>query len=65
MKIKGTGEYAKKQHRLRLGREKLVNARFGTQRMTRVGGAPLLLKIELAEQMVSGAAGCLTDRRLG
>jgi hypothetical protein len=65
LKIKGTGEYAKKQHRLRLGREKLVNARFGTQRMTRVGGAPLLLKIELAEQMVSGAAGCLTDRRLG
>jgi len=62
--IKVTGNSKKKQHRLELGAEKPVNAGFGLRKMTKIGGAPLLLRLELGEQLVAGAAACLRDPRL-
>ncbi len=64
MKIKPTAEAAKVQHTLGLGKEKIVRATFGERHQTKLGGAPLLLQLELHQQLVYGAAGCLRDWRV-
>lgn len=64
LKIKGTGNSKKNQHRLELVREKQVTARFGLREMTKIGGAPLLLKLERGAELVAGAAACLRDPRV-
>lgn len=64
LKIKPTAEAAKLQHTLRLGKEKIVTAMFGERQQTKLGGAPLLLQLELIEQLVQGAAACLRDWRV-
>lgn len=63
MSRKDTGSSANKQHRLNVGSEKPVNAGFGLRKMTKIGGAPLLRNLDLAEQFVAGAAACLRDPR--
>src|SRR5438105_6205563 len=63
LKIKPTAEAGKLQHTLHLGREKTVKAMFGDRQQTKLGGAPLLLQLELTEQLVRGAAACLRDWR--
>lgn len=65
MKIKGTGNAKKKQHLLNLGAKKRITAGFGLSKLTKIGGATLLSNLELAEQIVAGAASCLRDPRLG
>jgi Transposase DDE domain group 1 len=64
LRIKPTVEAKKVQHTLHLGKEKPVRAMFGERRQTKLGGAPLLLQMELNEGLVKGAAACLRDRRL-
>ena len=64
MKIKHSSEAAKLQHSLRLGKEKIIQASFGSKQQSRIGGAALLLKFELIEGIVGGAAACLLDWRL-
>lgn len=63
MKIKPTAETAKVQHTLRLGAGKMVKASFGERHQTKLGGAPLLLQLELHQQLIAGAAACLRDWR--
>lgn len=64
LKVKPTAEPAKLQHTLHLGREKIVKAMFGNRHQTKLGGAPLLLQLELSEHLVRGAAACLRDCRV-
>lgn len=61
---KPTSLAEKVQHRLRVGREKVVNASFGSQSQTKIAGAPLLLELELTESLVAGAAASLRDWRM-
>lgn len=63
MKIKPSVRGENVQHILHLGKERVVQAMFGDRQQTKLGGAPLLLQLELTEQLVSGAAACLRDRR--
>lgn len=56
---------AKLQHILHFGKEKIVKAFFGEREQTKLGGAPLLLQLELRNQLVQGAAACLRDWRTG
>lgn len=64
LKVKPTAEAKKLQHILHLGKEKIVKAMFGDRHQTKLGGAPLLLQLELSEQLVSGAAACLREWRM-
>jgi hypothetical protein len=64
LRIKPTAEAEKLQHPLRLRAGKTVRASFGDRHQTKLGGAPLLLQLELRQQLVSGAASCLRDRRV-
>jgi hypothetical protein len=64
LRIKPTAAVAKLQHTLRLGVGKNVKASFGERHQTRLGGAPLLLQLELHQELVNGAARCLRDSRL-
>lgn len=43
---------------------KSVKASFGERHQTKLGGAPLLLELELHQQLVGGAAACLRDWRM-
>lgn len=64
MRVKPSSEAEKLQYSLRLGKERIVQAMFGTKQQSRIGGAALLLKFELIEGIVAGAAACLRDWRL-
>lgn len=64
MRLKPSSEAEKLQHSLRLGKEKIIQASFGSKQQSRLGGAALLLKFELIEGVVAGAAACLKDWRL-
>lgn len=64
LKIKPTAEAGKVQHALKLGRENVVKAKFGERHQTKLGGAPLLLQLELHQQLVWGAAASLRDWRV-
>ena len=64
MRIKPTDESGKVQHTLHLGKGKTVTAKFGERHQTKLGGAPLLLQLELHQQLVRGAAGSLREWRM-
>ena len=64
MKVKPTAESKKVQHYLQLGKGKTVLASFGECHQTKLGGAPLLLQLELNQGLAKGAAECLRDWRL-
>jgi hypothetical protein len=64
LRIKPTADAEKLQHPLRLRAGKTVRASFGDRHQTKLGGAPLLLQLELRQQLISGAASCLRDRRV-
>jgi hypothetical protein len=64
LRIKPTAGAEKVQHTLRLGGGKIVRANFGERYQTKLGGAPLLLQLELHQQLISGAASCLRDGRV-
>ncbi len=64
MKIKPIAGSANIQHVLQLGGNKVVQAMFGDRQQTKLGGAPVLLQLELTQQLVSGAAACLRDWRV-
>lgn len=61
---KPTASAANVQHGLRLGDDSLVKAKFGDRHQTKLGGAPLLLQLELSDRLVRGAADCLKDWRV-
>lgn len=64
MIVKPSSDAEKLQQYLRLEKEKVILASFGIKQQSRIGGAALLLKFELMEGLVAGAAACLLDWRL-
>lgn len=64
LRIKPTAEAEKLQHTLHLGKGKVIKAKFGERHQTKLGGAPLLLQLELCQQLVYGAATWLRDWRM-
>lgn len=64
MKIKPTPSPTGVQHVLRVLKEKAVKAMFGPKEQSKIGGAALLLELEMTEQLVAGAAACLRDWRV-
>ncbi|MGH2507909.1 MAG: transposase [Ktedonobacteraceae bacterium] len=64
MKIKPNAEAGKVQHSLQLGKGKIVKASFGERSQTKLGGAPLLLKLEMKLGLVRGASAYLRESRL-
>lgn len=64
LKIQSSVEGGKGQHILHLGKGKVVRAKFGEQHQTRLGGAPLLLQLELHQQLVQSAASVMRDWRV-
>lgn len=63
MKIKRTTPAMNVQHTFALATKNLVRAYFGEKSLTCIGGAVLLLEMELTYKIVCGAAACLRDWR--
>jgi len=51
------------QHRLGLGRKKIIQAYFGTEQQSGMGGLPLLGELESTEGLLAGGAEVLRDWR--
>jgi hypothetical protein len=64
LKIKRSADAANVQHRLSLSGNHPTIAGFGEHHQTKLGGAPLLLRLEQHLQLVFGAAAALRDTRL-
>jgi len=64
LRVKTTAEAAEVQHQLHLSGGKIVKTSFGKRHQTKLGGAPLLLQLELHQLLVYGAARCLRDGRV-
>jgi len=64
LKIKRNADSDKVQYKFELGEQKFIQVSFGELEQTKLGGAPLLAKLESDIGLVSGAAAVLRDSRL-
>jgi hypothetical protein len=55
---------SKLQHNLVLGEQNFIRASFGEMKQTKLGGAPLLARLEMKTGLVRGAASSMLDSRL-
>jgi hypothetical protein len=63
LKIKPSGQSSKLQHNLVLDEQNFIQASFGKVQQTKLGGAPLLAKLEVKTGLVRGAADSMLDSR--
>ncbi len=62
--VKRSADAVNVQHRFYLSGDNLTTFSFGRQTQSKLGGAPLLLKLEQFQLLVFGAASALRDMRL-